>query len=428
MLIAALFVGVVIGVVATLLLRRREPEDRAAVKAPPVAAPVEHSPELELGRLVQRAVDRLELSVIVFDADGRAQFRNETARQLSGTHVGVLIDSAIDEIRSTARSAGVGERRIDLHGPPKSALLLVAQEIGEGAVVVVIDDVSERERIANMRTDFVANISHELKTPVGAISVLADALLDEDDLAVVARVAGRIVDESARAVTAIDDLLELSRIESAPVDDDVVGLHEIVEAALARGRTVEGHQGVQLSSFDAGRPIWIRGDRRQLTSAVGNLVENAVKYSDADGAVQVRTRVDDRWIEIMVADQGVGIPARDLARIFERFYRVDRARSRSTGGTGLGLSIVRRVATNHGGDVQVSSTEGEGSTFVLRLPAALETAAPGVGSVGMSGAAEPASKGESVVAGVGPSRIDEGGVDDGLTEEIGSDQAMSEGT
>ena len=120
-----------------------------------------------------------------------------------------------------------------------------------------------------------------------------------------------------------------------------------------------------------GLPIRLRGDRRQLASALGNLVENAVKYSHDGGTVQIRARSDDRWVELMVADQGVGIPARDLDRVFERFYRVDKARARQTGGTGLGLAIVRHVAGNHGGEVMVESQEGEGSTFVLRLPARL---------------------------------------------------------
>ncbi|MCB0922903.1 MAG: GHKL domain-containing protein, partial [Actinobacteria bacterium] len=139
--------------------------------------------------------------------------------------------------------------------------------------------------------------------------------------------------------------------------------------AVARGRNVEG-KAVEVTAFDLAEPIRVRGDRRQLVSALGNLVENAVKYSNDDGKVQVRVRVGDQWVELMVADQGIGIPPRDIERVFERFYRVDRARSRNTGGTGLGLSIVRHVATNHGGDVQVSSRLGEGSTFVLRLPAA----------------------------------------------------------
>ncbi len=404
MLVAVLIIGVAVGVITTLLVVRARSADTPASRvepAAPVPAPAPE-PDTDLERLLSLAIDQLERSVVVIDADGEIRFSNTAATVLSGTHVGVLVDSAVDEIAAEARRNGPVERRVDLHGPPRSSLLLVARPVADG-VVVIIEDVSERERIAKMRTDFVANISHELKTPVGAIAVLADALLDEEDPAVVARVAARIVDESGRAVTTIDDLLELSRIESAPLAGDLIDIHEIVEAALARGRTVESDKAVQLSAFEAREPIWIRGDSRQLMSAVGNLVENAVKYSEPEGVVQIRTRRDDRWIEIMVADQGVGIPARDRDRIFERFYRVDRARSRTTGGTGLGLAIVRHVATNHGGDVQVSSTEGEGSTFVLRLPSSLATAPPGDG------------------------RFEADGGESG-TDQIGSDEAMSEGT
>ncbi len=399
MLVAVLIIGVAVGVITTLLVVRARSGDIAVSPVEPAAATPVSAPEPDddLERLLSLAIDQLERSVVVIGADGEIRFSNTAATVLSGTHVGVLVDSAVDEIAAEARRNGPVERRVDLHGPPRSSLLLVARPVADG-VVVIIEDVSERERIAKMRTDFVANISHELKTPVGAIAVLADALLDEEDPAVVARVAARIVDESGRAVTTIDDLLELSRIESAPLAGDLIDVHEIVEAALARGRTVESDKAVQLSAFEAREPIWIRGDSRQLMSAVGNLVENAVKYSEPEGLVQIRTRRDDRWIEIMVADQGVGIPARDRDRIFERFYRVDRARSRTTGGTGLGLSIVRHVATNHGGDVQVSSTEGEGSTFVLRLPVSLATPPP-----------------------------TETG-DDQHTVDIGSDEAMSEGT
>jgi two-component system sensor histidine kinase SenX3 len=220
-------------------------------------------------------------------------------------------------------------------------------------------------------TDFVANISHELKTPVGAIAVLAEALSGETDSGVVDRVADRLVDEAHRAVNAIDDLLELARIESGPQAAEVVDLADVVRAAIVRGKVVDEAKAVQVTAIDSQEPVLVRADERQLVSALGNLVENAVKYSDEAGVVQVRTRVDDRAIEIMVVDQGDGIPARDLDRIFERFYRVDRARSRTTGGTGLGLSIVRHVASNHGGEVLVSSQEGEGSSFVLRLPASL---------------------------------------------------------
>jgi two-component system sensor histidine kinase SenX3 len=210
-----------------------------------------------------------------------------------------------------------------------------------------------------------------LKTPVGAVAVLAEALMDEQDHEVVHRLSDHLVEEAHRAVRTIDDLLKLSEIESTRPGNELVELAAVVQGAIARGRAVDGGRRVEITALEVPDGILVRGDERQLMSAVGNLVENAVKYSHAGGVVQVRTRVDATAVEVMVADQGIGIPTRDLDRVFERFYRVDKARSRDTGGTGLGLAIVRHVATNHGGDVLVSSQEGEGSTFVLRLPASL---------------------------------------------------------
>jgi len=374
----ALLAGVAIGFVIALIARRSvRPTQGPAVVAPlpdpPPATPAV-DPAAETGpkeQLLAEVVNRVDRAIVVVDPKGVVVFRNTAASALSGTHVGVLLDSAVDDAARDCRQIDRVERRVDLHGPPRVSLLVIGERLADGSAVVVVEDVSERSRIDAMRTDFVANISHELKTPVGAISVLADALIGEDDPSVVDRVASRIVEESERAVTTIDDLLELARIETSRPVEEVVDLNDVVHAAIARGRSVDEEKGVQLTAIDARPPLRLRCDPRQITSALGNLVENAVKYSDPEGAVQVRTRHDARWVEVMVADQGVGIPARDIDRVFERFYRVDRARSRDTGGTGLGLSIVRHVATNHGGDVQVSSTEGEGSTFVLRLPASL---------------------------------------------------------
>ncbi len=386
-MILAVVVALLVGAIVGAALARRML--RAAAEADEIPVPVDEPDALaepadggegdllrDVAPLLRDAVDRLDLAIVVCDAEGRIVYRNTPASALGGTHVGILLEGHVDEALRTARASGRTEKRVDLHGPPRTSLLLVAERTGDGSAVVTIEDVSERERIDSMRTDFVANISHELKTPVGAIAVLAEALEDESDPDVVGRVSERIVEESRRAVGTIDDLLELSRIESARLDDEVINLHDVVHAAIGRGRNVDEQKNVRVTAFDARQSIWIRGDRRQLASAVGNLVENAVKYSDPDGMVQVRTRVDERHIEVMVADQGLGIPARDLDRVFERFYRVDRARSRETGGTGLGLSIVRHVATNHGGDVLVSSQEGEGSTFVFRLPVSLLVDAP----------------------------------------------------
>jgi two-component system sensor histidine kinase SenX3 len=234
--------------------------------------------------------------------------------------------------------------------------------------MVTIEDITEQARLDQVRTDFVANVSHELKTPVGAISVLAETLEGETQDELVLRLSGRMVSECERMARTIDDLLELSRIEMggemlvAPVK-----LHDVVREAVERAQLLAEHKNIALKVDEKADAI-VQGDFYQLVSAVGNLVDNAVKYSDEGSSVEIQITSNAQNANIAVQDHGVGIPADGIERIFERFYRVDRARSRGTGGTGLGLSIVRHVATNHEGDVSVSSREGEGSTFVLRLP------------------------------------------------------------
>jgi len=375
--VTSLLVGGLIGVIVTrLVISGGEPAPVSPADMEPVAEARSESPlsagaDGDLDSVLRTAADELDLGVIVADADGSIVYRNRAASAMHGTHVGLIVEEQVDRALDAARSGGRTDELVDLHGPPRVALQLVAEPMPSGFAVATVEDVSERSRINLMRTDFVANISHELKTPVGAIAVLAEALFGETDREVIDRVAGRMVDEAHRAVRAIDDLLELSRIESGPLLDEVVLLDDVVAAAIARGRVVDPSKGVTVSAFDGHESVRLRADGRQLVAALGNLVENAVKYSEGNGTVQVRTRVDEHAVEVMVADHGIGIPARDLERIFERFYRVDRARSRETGGSGLGLSIVRHVASNHGGEVLVSSEEGEGSTFVLRLPLSL---------------------------------------------------------
>ncbi|MGA7757698.1 MAG: ATP-binding protein [Ilumatobacteraceae bacterium] len=365
-----LIVGIAVGSIPYLVRRRSDAADAEQADG-------EHDHVEEVASLLGTAVDQLEIGVVVATAADRVAYRNAAAQAFGGTHIGVLVDDNIDSIITEAQAGRPASRLVELHGPPKTWLAIAARPTPGGGAVATIQDVSERVRTDAMRTDFVTNISHELKTPVGAVAVLAEALIDETDPENVERLAAHLVEESHRAVRTIDDLLKLSQIESARPGDTVVDLAAVVQTAIGRGRAVDGGRGVEISTFEGSGPTLIRGDERQLVSAVGNLVENAVKYSRAGDVVQVRTRVDDTAVEVMVADQGIGIPGRDLDRIFERFYRVDKARSRETGGTGLGLSIVRHVATNHGGEVLVSSQEGEGSTFVLRLPASLVVRTPG---------------------------------------------------
>ena len=283
----------------------------------------------------------------------------------------MLIDEAVERHVGRALNGADTAEVIDFYGPPRQTVSVSCHRLPDGGVVAFIDDVTERRRIDTMRTDFVANISHELKTPVGAIAVLADALVDEDDPEVMARMVSRMVAEAERAARTIDDLLELSEIElSSPTDRVPLEPVDVLRAAADRLGQAAEQRSITIDIDAAVPDLVVVGDPRQLSSALGNLVDNAVKYSDDGARVRLRARTNDDWVELVVADDGVGIPERDLERIFERFYRVDKARSRGTGGTGLGLAIVRHVANNHGGDVLVHSTEGEGSTFVLRLPGA----------------------------------------------------------
>lgn len=249
-------------------------------------------------------------------------------------------------------------------------------------------DEDELRRVERLRRDFVANIGHELRTPVGALAVLAETLQTEvahlegaTDTSIVTRLADRLTYEAHRLGLTIDDLLELSRIEAGELPDRrdfAVG--DIVEAAMARTATATELAGVHVRTDLHDPAATVSGDRRQLVSAISNLIDNAVKYSEAGAHVDVSTADAVGAVRFTVTDHGIGIPTADQNRIFERFYRVDRARQRDTGGTGLGLSIVRHVAINHGGTVELQSAEGEGATFVLTIPAGRESAGAGDGA------------------------------------------------
>ena len=320
-------------------------------------------------------VDRIPLGVVVMGSGGEVVYRNASAKAVAGTYTGLLIDDAVQAALREAIDGRRSRELLELYGPPQVAVVVTAEGLPGGSAVATIEDVSERRRVDAMRTDFVANISHELKTPVGALAVLAEALADEADIDVVRRVSERMVAESHRVARTIDDLMELSRIELGEESvRDTVDVLDVVSGAIDRTAALAEARDMHIAVLDLPDAVAVVGDRRQLISALGNLVENAVKYSEPGGQVQIRVRVEGEFAELMVADQGIGIPAADHDRIFERFYRVDKGRSRDTGGTGLGLAIVRHVATNHGGEVLVSSSEGEGSTFVIRLPLAVASA------------------------------------------------------
>jgi two-component system sensor histidine kinase SenX3 len=313
--------------------------------------------------------------VVICDAAGTEVYRNHPASAFVGARHGeALVERAIGEQLRAALGGSPQRRNLDLFGPPRRTLVLSAVGLVDGddvgGAVAVIDDVSERRRLEAVRRDFVANISHELKTPVGALGLLAETIAAEPDPAVTRRLVDRMTGEAFRVARIIDDLLDLTRIEAEEsVLREPLSMAELVEEAATRIRPLAEARRITLDTGHIPRGHVVRGDGRQLVSAIGNLLENACKYSGEGSRVEVTSRKAAGWLELAVRDHGIGIPERDLERVFERFYRVDRARSRDTGGTGLGLAIVRHVASNHLGEVRVTSEEGAGSTFTLRLPA-----------------------------------------------------------
>jgi two-component system, OmpR family, sensor histidine kinase SenX3 len=372
-LLLAVAVAALVGVALGLLLARHLPgadgtrEEVVAAERPQAARPT------ELSRL-RGALDAVAQGVVVSDGAGQEVFRNRVAAAyVRGRHGEAVVEQAIQEHLGRTGSTRGQRRTLEIYGPPRRVLVVAAFPLEDReatGTVVVVDDVSERVRLEAVRRDFVANLSHELKTPVGALGLLADTIAAEDDVEVVGRLAERMTAEAVRVGRIIDDLLDLSRIEAGESPaGETLDVAEVVGEALERVRTIASARNIDLDAGDAFRRLTVTGDRRQLVAALANLLENACQYSDTGSRVEVRAWDDGSFVEIAVRDHGIGIPGRDLERVFERFYRVDRARSRETGGTGLGLSIVRHVATNHGGQVRVASREGEGSVFTVRLPA-----------------------------------------------------------
>ncbi|HVB45438.1 MAG TPA: ATP-binding protein [Streptosporangiaceae bacterium] len=323
----------------------------------------------------------LSSSAVVIDSNDRVLQASEAAR-VFGLVQGerLVVGELLALARQVRRDGEIREGEIDIStgsfsGRTTSFAVRVAPlgaAVGGGGLVLLLaEDQTERRRVEEVRRDFVANTSHELKTPVGALALLAETVEDAaDDPEAVRRFAGRMRQEAARLTNLVQDLITLSRIQAAePIPDPVpADLDAVVAEALDRCRMKATARGIELAATGT-RHLSVLGDEDLLVTALRNLLDNAVAYSPEKTRVVVSTRKDgDEAIELSVADQGIGIPERDLERIFERFYRVDPARSRVTGGTGLGLAIVKHVTAAHGGKVTVTSKEGAGSTFTLRLP------------------------------------------------------------
>lgn len=323
---------------------------------------------------LRTALNSLPMGVIVVDQDGTEWWRNRSAHGIvdaaanSDEVRGVLGDLARNAMRGRGDLVTVG-----IEGPPRRTIEARSIPMVNGGALVVLEDTTERELIDKVRTDFVANISHELKTPVGALSILAETIIgeaeaagEESDISLLAR---RMVDESHRVARIIDDLLELASIEfRSEQKSETISMRAVVNEAIARNMPRAQRLGIALEAELPDDDVHARGDSTQIVSAVANLVENAVKYSERGDTVTIALRSTDAEVVLDVVDEGIGIPAEHVERVFERFYRADSARSRETGGTGLGLSIVRHVVTNHGGEVNVRSRQGEGSTFTMSLP------------------------------------------------------------
>ncbi len=321
------------------------------------------------------ALNALPLGVVIFSADGSESWRSRGVYALIGD--GPAADDINELIASLSARAVRGHltsRVLEVVGPPARTVELRTVPLVNGGGLVVVEDLTERVLTDRVRTDFVANISHELKTPIGALSILSDAIRAELESGdeTLRRLADRMIDETSRVARIIDDLLELASIEfvgnSRREEVDITGL---LAEVISRFEHVARAKQVSLNLVSAHESVSASVDPRQIQTAISNLVENAIKYTNPHGSVAVEARINDGMLIVVVHDTGVGIPAEHLDRIFERFYRVDVARSRGTGGTGLGLAIVRHVATNHGGEVNVRSQQGEGSTFTLRIPLSL---------------------------------------------------------
>jgi len=285
-------------------------------------------------------------------------------------------------VRQVRRDGQIRETELVIgraSGPDRHVVARVAP-LGTRLVLALLDDRTRERRIEAVRRDFVANVSHELKTPVGAIRVLADAVAEaSDDPVAVKRFSSRMLIESDRLTELVQQIIELSRLQGDEPLERPVAVD--LDAVIANAVDVVGVDAQQkhISIVTGGtKRLAVTGNEEQVMTAVANLVANAVNYSEPGSAVSITTKATNGVIAIAVVDQGIGIPSDELDRIFERFYRVDPARHRSTGGTGLGLSIVKHVAATHGGEVKVWSVEGQGSTFTLTLPqhVAQESATP----------------------------------------------------
>ncbi|MER7130534.1 sensor histidine kinase [Streptosporangium saharense] len=375
----AALAGFVVGALAVMVVRQNLGRETPAVADSPEPA--------TLPQGVASVLAVLPSSAVVLDKEDRVLRASSAARAFGLVRGENLMAAELLALaRQVRRDGEIRESEIEVAGhkfgqDSTSFAVRVAPLGSHGQVLVLAEDQTEHRRVEAVRRDFVANVSHELKTPVGALSLLAETIQDAaDDPEAVTRFAGRMQHEAARLTYLVQDLITLSRIQGAePIPTPgPVPVDEVVHEAIDRCNTTAAAKDITLVAGGAeGLRIW--GDDDLLVTALRNLIDNAVAYSPEHTRVVVSARAagpHSDSIEISVSDQGIGIPENAQERIFERFFRVDAARSRATGGTGLGLAIVKHVAAAHNGAVTVWSKEGSGSTFTLRLPAFGAAAVP----------------------------------------------------
>ena len=334
-----------------------------------------HSPVAGLRRQedVQEAVlSAMGEAVMLFDPGGALLYANPAAAsvlELIAQEKGELLPHRLRDLLagtdSPVRQSAI--RQVELPDRLLEATAFPADP--PGSLVVTVRDITEVRGVERLRRDFVANASHELKTPVASILALAETLrAAARDPAASSRLLARLEQEALRLASLVRDLLALSRLEAGSLPNLPLDFRWVVDAECARMQAHAEAAGLRLKTVLGGETLVLTGSESDLTRMVHNLLDNAIRYTTKGGVVKVTLRRTHHHAQLAVSDTGVGIPKEDLTRVFERFYRVDTARSRQTGGTGLGLSIVRNVAQAHGGDVEVNSRLGDGSTFTVRLP------------------------------------------------------------
>ncbi len=371
-------VGLLVGVFSVLAVRASERErEREAPTSPTTPSALLPG--------VADVLAVLRSSTVVLDGGEQVVRASPSAYAYGMVRDGrIVVPDLLHLARLVRRDGEIRETDIELPRGPlgggKVSVLVRIAPLGPSAVLLLVEDRTEALRVDAVRRDFVANVSHELKTPVGAVALLSEAMIDAaGDPAAVVRFAGRMQHEATRLSQLVQDIIDLSRLQGHdPLQSpELVALDEVVMEAVDRSRLAAETKDVTVV-VGGDRGLCVNGDGRQLGMALGNLVDNAVRHSPPGTRVGVAMRraPADRShaagiVEISVTDEGDGIPREEIARVFERFYRVDAARSRDTGGTGLGLAIAKHVAVGHGGEVTVWSVEGSGSTFTLRLPGAV---------------------------------------------------------